>query len=95
MILTAAAFELDVTVVFLDEAVSQLLGGQDTVQSGEKNVGNMLSALAFYDVEKVFVHSPSADRFGLQAIDVPGGFERVDDNTLASLVNQAGQVLVF
>jgi tRNA 2-thiouridine synthesizing protein C len=93
--LTAAAFELDVSVVFLDDGVLQLLTGQDTEDSGQKNVGKMIPALALYDVGKVYIHSPSAEHYGIHDSHRLGDIALIDDNSLQDMTAAADQVLVF
>lgn len=93
--LTAAAFELTVNCVLLDAAVLQVVDSQDTTPGGQKNHLALLSALEIYDVEGLYVHSPSADRFGLAQTDLPDFCRTLDDPQLQSLVAQADQVMVF
>jgi tRNA 2-thiouridine synthesizing protein C len=91
--LTAAAFEQKVVFVFIDEGVLLLADDQETDQSGLKNIGKMIPALGLYDVETVYVHVQSAQRFNVE--DFPQEFQSIDDASLRSLVKDADQVLVF
>ena len=91
--LTAAAFEQKVAFVFIDEGVLQLANDQETGQAGMKNIGNMLPALRLYDVETVYVHAQSAQRFNVAGL--PEEFQLIDDASLTSLVKAADQVMVF
>jgi tRNA 2-thiouridine synthesizing protein C len=93
--LTAAAFDSDVGVVFMDEGVFQLISGQDTGTSGFKNVGKMIPALAAYDVDKVYVHTPSAARFSIEDEYAMDGLLPLDDEALKTLVQNARHVMVY
>ena len=94
--LTAAAFELKVTVVFLDAGVLQLVAGQDSGDSGRKNIGKMISALRLYDVQDVYVHDESASLYGVETgVLVDDAIAGIDDAALRDLMQSAAQVLVF
>jgi tRNA 2-thiouridine synthesizing protein C len=95
MALTAAAFEQEVTIVFRDEAVRQLLSGQETDNSGLKNIGKMIPALEMYEVKRICVHAPSLFLQGMNDEYLLDGIEHVSDADLKSLVESADQVMVF
>ena len=54
-VLIAAAFEQDVSVVFMDDGVFQLKKEQNTTELGMKNFSPTFRALDGYDVEKLYV----------------------------------------
>ena len=70
VVLIAAAFDQDVSVVFLDDGVYQLKKNQDTTGIGMKNFSNTYRALDDYDVEKIYVEQESLDARGLAAEDL-------------------------
>lgn len=70
VVLIAAAFDQDVSVVFLDDGVCQLKKGQDTTGIGMKNFSKTYGALDDYDVEKIYVERESLDARGLTAEDL-------------------------
>ena len=55
VVLIGAAFEQDVTLVFVDDGVFQLTKGQNTDGIGVKNFSPTFRALGDYDVQKLFV----------------------------------------
>lgn len=69
-ILIAAAFEQDVSVVFMDDGVYQLKKDQDTAAIGMKNFSPTYRALEGYDVEKLYVERESLEARGLTAEDL-------------------------
>jgi len=70
VVLVAAAFDQDVSVVFLDDGVCQLKKNQDTSEIGMKNFSKTYGALDDYDVEKIFVEKESLEARGLSADDL-------------------------
>jgi len=70
VVLVAAAFDQDVSVVFLDDGVFQLKKNQDTTGIGMKNFSKTYGALDDYDVEKIYVEKESLDARGLSAEDL-------------------------
>ena len=69
-ILVAAAFDQDVSVVFLDDGVCQLKKNQDTTGIGMKNFSRTYGALDDYEVEKIYVEKESLEARGLKAGDL-------------------------
>ena len=70
VVLVAAAFDQDVSVVFMDDGVCQLKKYQDTTGIGMKNFSKTYGALDDYDVEKIYVEKESLDERGLTADDL-------------------------
>ena len=70
VVLIAAAFDQDVSVVFLDDGVCQLKKNQDTTGIGMKNFSKTFGALDDYDVEKIYVEKESLAARGLTADDL-------------------------
>jgi tRNA 2-thiouridine synthesizing protein C len=70
VVLVAAAFDQDVSVVFVDDGVYQLKKNQDTTGIGMKNFSNTYRALDDYDVEKIYVEQESLEARGLDADDL-------------------------
>lgn len=95
MALTAAAFEQEVSVVFLDAGVLQVIKAQTTAPNILKNIGKLIPALALYEVESVYVHQPSANRYNLGADDYVDTVEAIDDAGLKILADQSDHVMVF
>jgi len=69
-VLIAAAFEQDVSLVFMDDGVYQLKKDQDTTAIGMKNFSKTYRALDGYDVEKLYVEKESMDARGLTTDDL-------------------------
>ena len=70
MVLVAAAFDQDVTVVFLDDGVYQIKKEQDTKGIQIKNFTPAFRALDDYGVETLYVEKESLEARGLTADDL-------------------------
>lgn len=70
VVLIGAAFEQDVSLVFMDDGVYQLTQGQDTKGLGMKNFSPTYAALGDYDVNKIYVDKESLEERGLTLDDL-------------------------
>jgi tRNA 2-thiouridine synthesizing protein C len=69
-ILVAGVFEQDVSVLFKDDGVWQLVKNQDGAELGTRTVANIVQALPEYDVSQLFVCDASLAQRGLSAGDL-------------------------
>ena len=92
-VLVAAVFEQDVTLVFLDDGVFQLLAAQNGDTLGRRTVGDALKALPAYDVERLLVDGASLRVRGLEASDLSVPVSIVDAATLRALIGDQDVVL--
>ena len=70
VVLISAAFEQDVSLVFVDDGVYQLKKGQQTKGIETKNFSPTYRALEGYDVEKLYVERESLEARGLAEDDL-------------------------
>jgi tRNA 2-thiouridine synthesizing protein C len=70
VVLITAAFDQDVSLVFLDDGVYQLKKGQQTKGIETKNFSPTYRALEGYDVEKLYVERESLEARGLEEEDL-------------------------
>ena len=92
-VLIAAAFDQDVSVVFVDDGVYQLKKGQDTKEIGMKNFSPTFRALDDYDVEKLYVERESLEARGLTAEELVVPVEVVGTEELREIMAQQDVVL--
>ena len=88
VVLIAAAFDQDVSVVFADDGVFQIKKNQDTTAIGMKNFSNTYRALDDYDVEKIYVEKESLDARGLTADDLIIPVEVLNAESLSEIMAQ-------
>ena len=70
VVLIGAAFEQDVSLVFMDDGVYQLTKGQKTDGIGMKNFSPTYTALGDYDVNKIYIEKESLEERGLTLDDL-------------------------
>ena len=93
VVLVAAAFDQDVSVVFVDDGVCQLKKNQDTAAIGMKNFSNTYRALDDYDVEKIYVEAESLEERGLTTEDLIIPVEVVAAENLREIMAQQDVVI--
>ena len=92
-VLIAAAFEQDVSVIFVDDGVFQLKKNQDTTEIGMKNFSPTFRALEGYDVEKIYVEKESLAARGLTEDDLVIDVEVMDSTQLGELMDAQDVVI--
>lgn len=94
-VLIGAAFDQDVSVLFIDDGVYQLKKDQNTESLELKNFSKAFRALEMYDVEKLFVESESLQERGLSADDLLVDVEILERSKVSELIEQQDVVLSF
>ena len=92
-VLISAAFEQDVSVVFMDDGVFQLKKEQNTAAIGMKNFSPTFRALEGYDVEKLYVEKESMEARGLTTDDLVVDVEVMSSLELQDLMDAQDVVL--
>ncbi len=81
VVLIAAAFDQDVSLVCADDGVYQLMKGQNTDDIGMKNFSPTYSALGDYDIKKIYIEKESLEERGLSLDDLQDlKYEDEDDD---------------
>jgi tRNA 2-thiouridine synthesizing protein C len=95
VVLIAATFDQDVSLVFIDDGVYELVKGQQTKEIGIKNFSPSYRALEDYDVEKLYVDQTSLDQRGLTASDLLVPVAVLDAQQMGELMAQQDVILSF
>ena len=95
VVLITAAFEQDVSVVFVDDGVYQLKQGMQTKGIATKNFSPTYRALEDYDIDKLYVEAESLAARGLTAEDLVTDVKVVGGGELAALMAEQDVVLSF
>lgn len=95
VVLIAATFDQDVSLVFVDDGVYELVKGQNTKAIGVKNFSPSYRALEGYDVEKLYVERESLESRGLAEKDLLVPVEVLDSAQMAALMAEQDVVLSF
>lgn len=93
--LIGAAFDQDVSMVFVDDGIYQLKKGQDTSESDMKNFSPTYRALEMYDVEKLYAEKESMEQRGIAEDDLIVPVEILTSDELSDLIAEQDIVLNF
>ena len=95
VVLITATFDQDVSLVFIDDGVYELVKGQHTKAIGMKNFSPTYRALEGYDVEKLYVERESLEARGLTEDDLLVPVEVLTQREMAELMAEQDVVLSF
>jgi tRNA 2-thiouridine synthesizing protein C len=95
VVLITAAFDQDVSLVFVEDGVLQLLKGQQTKGIETRNFSPAYRALEGYDVEKLYVEQESLAARGLTAADLIVEVTVLPSRELGALMDEQDVVLSF
>lgn len=94
-ILATSVYEQDLSVVFLDDGVFQLLKQQQADLIEQKNFINMLAAFPIYDIDKLFVCQASLKERGIDPSQIPADITVLDTPAISQLLKQQDHLLSF
>jgi tRNA 2-thiouridine synthesizing protein C len=95
VVLVGAAFDQDVSVVFIDDGVYQIRKDQDTSAIGTKNFSKTFRVLEMYDVEKLYVEKESMQARGMTEDDLNVPVEVKTSEEIGRLMEEQDVVLSF
>jgi tRNA 2-thiouridine synthesizing protein C len=95
VVLITATFDQDVSLVFMDDGVYELLKGQETKAIGIKNHSKTYRALDGYDVEKLYVDRASLEQRGLTEKDLLVPVEVLGTEEMGQLMSEQDVILSF
>lgn len=95
VVLITAAFDQDVSLVFLDDGVYQLKRGQKTQGIENKNFSPTYRALDGYDIEKLYVERESLEARGLTEDDLLVPVTVLSRTEMGELMESQDVVLSF
>jgi len=70
VILITAAFDQEVSILLLGEAIYHLKKQQNTKDKCCKNIGSIYRSLGLYDVENIYIQQSALSGFGLTTDDL-------------------------
>lgn len=95
VVLVSAAFDQDVSMVFIDDGVYELVKGQATKAIDVKNFSPTYRALEGYDIEKLYVDEVSLQARGLTKENLIVPVEVLNTAEMADLMTQQDVVISF
>ncbi len=90
--LASSAFAHDVSLVFMDDAVYWLKKDQQG-SAGQKTFAALISSLALYDIEQLYVDLHSLMQRGLTQTDLVTSAKAVEPSTLNALLSEQDIIL--
>lgn len=94
-VLMGAAFEQDISVLFIHDGVFQIKSGQDTSASEIKQFTKTFQALGDFDVDNLYVFDTSLAARGLSAEQLSCPVEVINSVEVAQLIKQQHKVFTF
>lgn len=94
-VLTGAAFDLDISVLFLHNGVFQIKKGQDNSASELKQVTKTFAALNDFGVDKLYAYDISLAAAGLSEQQLFVDVEVVKHGFIRGLIKQSTRVFTF
>ncbi len=95
VVLVSAAFDQDVSLVFVDDGVYELIKGVNTKGIEVKDFSKTYRALEGYDVEKLYVEKSSMDARGLTEEDLIVDVTVLDSTEMANLMAEQDVVISY
>lgn len=95
VVLITATFDQDVSLLFMDDGVYEIVKGQNTKGIGMKNFSPSYRALEGYDIEKLYVERASLQARGLSEGDLLVPVQVLDTDAVSALMQQQDVVLSF
>jgi tRNA 2-thiouridine synthesizing protein C len=89
MALSAAVFEQEVFMLYMGDAVFQLLAEQPAELINRKSTSAALSALPLYGIDKVYIDKSALLARGLEDAKLALEAEMLDSNEMANLLKSA------
>lgn len=95
-LLAASAYDQDLSILFMDDGVFQLVAGQNPKVIQQKNLGASLQALELYGIENIYIQRESLEKRGLTATNLAiEKVQIVDSEQIKQLMSQQDQILSF
>jgi tRNA 2-thiouridine synthesizing protein C len=95
-ILAASAYDQQLSLLFMDDGVFQLLKDQSSSEIAQKSFAAILPALSLYEINTVYVHEESLAKRQLTLNElVLDSVQLIDSSAISSLLAQQDQLLSF
>ncbi len=95
ILLTAAAFEQTVSLLFMGDGVLHLLDNQNVANTGMKDISKAISSLELYDVEQIFYEATALASINLKTEALVFQAEALSINQIAASIENADHVFNF
>lgn len=94
-LLISASFDNQVSVLFVDDGIFQLLSGQNVIPSGRKAYTKTFGALADFELNQIYIDRTSAKARGVDIGQLDIQAQMLDSLEVANMIAQQDRVFHF
>jgi len=95
-LLAASAYDQDLSILFMDDGVFQLLKNQIANEINQKSFSAILPVLSLYEIDSIYVHYESLEKRHITINElVFDGIQVLDSQAIGVLLAQQDQLLSF
>ena len=93
--LAGAVFNQDISILFLDDGVYQLIKNQHAESIELKDQSKLLQSLEMYDIEQVYAERHSLENRGLKATNIYGPTKIMEKAAVSAFISSHQVVLSY
>lgn len=94
--LAASVFDQEISLLFIDDGIFQLVDSQKTKSISQKNISKTLTALTLYGVDNIYIQSTSLIKRNITKGQlILSNVQVLDDKAVKHLLNKQDQILSF
>lgn len=93
--LAGAVFEQNISILFLDDGVYQLLNDQQSDAIMQKNQTKLLDSLEMYDIEQLYAEYDSLENRGLHAENIHSATTILDSTETSAFISSHQVILSY
>ena len=95
-VLASSAYDQQLSLLFMDDGVFQLLKNQASAEITQKSFSSLLPVLPLYEINSIYVHYESLEKRQITINElVIEGVQIIDSAAIYSLLAQQDQLLSF
>ncbi len=95
-VLASSAYDQQLSLLFMDDGVFQLLKNQASVEIAQKSFSSLLPVLPLYEINSIYVHYESLEKRQITINElVLDSVQIIDSAAVCSLLAQQDQLLSF
>jgi tRNA 2-thiouridine synthesizing protein C len=95
-LLAASAYDQELSLLFMDDGVFQLMKNQHSISIRQKNMASSLQALELYEIENIYCLADSLIQRGLDKADlIFDKIKLIDNIAVHELMSQQDQLISF
>jgi len=95
-VLASSAYDQQLSLLFMDDGVFQLLSNQSSTEIAQKSFSSILPVLPLYEINSIYVHYESLEKRQITINElVLDSVQIIDSAAICSLLAQQDQLLSF